>query len=81
MSLKLLFKDEQTKTLNSREGQRTGSDQQIQRLEETELRKAGRTVGVKKSGRAWRNIGKYLNVHLNLTVSLSEWYLKRHLKL
>ena len=52
MSLKLLFKDEQTKTLNSREGQRTGSDQQIQRLEETELRKAGRTVGVKKSGRA-----------------------------
>ena len=42
------------KTFNSRKGQRTnqkyrnlvGSDQQMQRLEETELRKADRTVGV-----------------------------------
>ena len=42
------------KTSNSRKGQRTsqtyrnleGSDQQMQRLEETELRKADRTVGV-----------------------------------
>ena len=41
------------KTFNSRKGQRTnqkhrnlvGSDQQMQRLEETELRKADRTVG------------------------------------
>ena len=41
-------------TLNFRKGQRTnqkypnllGSDQQMQRLEETELRKADRTVGV-----------------------------------
>ena len=41
-------------TFNSREGQRTnqkyrnlvGSDQQMQRLEETGLRKADRTVGV-----------------------------------
>ena len=42
------------KTFNSRKGQRTnqkyrnlvGSDQQMQKLEETELRKAERTVGV-----------------------------------
>ena len=42
------------KTFNSRKGQRTnqkyrnlvGSDQQMQRLEKTELRKADRAVGV-----------------------------------
>ena len=53
---------------------------------ETELRKADRTVEVncnilsnissgslKKLGRAWRNIGKYITVHPNRRVSLSEF--------
>ena len=59
-------------TFNSRKGQRTnqkyrdlvGYDQQMQRLEETELRKADRTVGVNCI---------YITVHPNRTVNLSEF--------
>ena len=52
----------------------------MQKLEETELRKADRTVGVNcnifsniSSGRAWRNIVKYITVNPNRTVSLSKF--------
>ena len=67
------------KTLNSREGQRTnekyrnlvGSDQQMRRLEETELRKADLTVVVNRY-----IFSKFLTVNPNRTVSLSKF---RHL--
>ena len=67
------------KTLNSREGQRTnqkyrtlvGSDQQMQRLDETDLRKADLTVVVN-----CYIISKVLTVNPNGTVSLSKF---RHL--
>ena len=65
------------KTFNSRKGQRTnqkygnlvGSDQQMQRLEETELRKADRTFSNISSG----TTSKYITVNSNRTVSLSEF--------
>ena len=64
------------KTLNSREGQRTnlkyrnlvGSDQQMRRLEETELRKADLTVVVN-----CYIFSKVLTVNPNRTFSLSKF--------
>ena len=60
--------------MTSRKGQRTnqkyrnlvGSDQQMQRLEETELRKAGRTVGVVRFEGAVRfvNLEKFTSAQL-----------------
>ena len=70
----LSIPEDEQKTLNSRKGQRTiqksrnleGSDQQMQRLEETELRKAGRTVGVVRFEGAVRfvNLEKFTSAQL-----------------
>ena len=68
-------------TVNSRKGQRTnhkywklvGSDQQMQRLKETELRKADRTVRVYCFICCPKNIKIYKTVYPNRTVSLPKF--------